>query len=94
MSIFELASIVGAKNIPSFSKDYIYRVRAWLPKLPLPVSAQPVTLESIPHINRYAPASVARQSPEELRTECTESDLTIECEVIEDAGITVITRKD
>lgn len=47
------------------------------------------------HINYdwYAPANAARQSPEQVRAWCAEDGLTIEREVIEEAGITVIARK-
>ncbi|MBI4375244.1 MAG: class I SAM-dependent methyltransferase [Elusimicrobia bacterium] len=47
------------------------------------------------HINYdwYAPANAARQSPEEVRRWCAECDLSIEREVVEDAGITIIARK-
>ena len=47
------------------------------------------------HINYdwYAPANAARQTPEEVRAWCAESGLSIEREVIEEAGITVIARK-
>ena len=51
--------------------------------------------EAMNHINYdwYAPANAARQSPEEVRAWCAEAGLTIEREVIEPAGITVIAKK-
>jgi SAM-dependent methyltransferase len=54
-----------------------------------------LTLDEMNHINYdwYAPANAARQSPEEVRSWCAEFGLAIEREVIEDAGITVIARK-
>lgn len=47
------------------------------------------------HINYdwYAPANAHRQSPEEVREWCAECGLSIEREVVEEAGITVIARK-
>ena len=47
------------------------------------------------HINYdwYAPANAARQTAEEVRAWCTEFGLSIEREVVEEAGITVIARK-
>jgi arsenite methyltransferase len=57
---------------------------------------QELSFDEMNHINFdwYAPANAARQSPEEVRAWCAESDLTVEREVIEDAGITVIARKN
>ncbi|WP_284734598.1 class I SAM-dependent methyltransferase [Sphingosinicella terrae] len=51
--------------------------------------------EEMNHINYdwYAPANAARQTPEEVRAWCAEAGLSIEREVVEDAGITVIARK-
>lgn len=48
------------------------------------------------HINYdwYAPANCARQTPEEIREWCAEGGLKIEREVIENAGITIIARKE
>jgi len=55
-----------------------------------------LSFDEMNHINFdwYAPANAARQSPEEVRAWCAESDLTVEREAIEDAGITIIARKD
>ncbi len=55
-----------------------------------------LTFEEMNHINFdwYAPANAYRQSPEEVRTWCAEAGLIIEREVVEDAGITVIARKE
>lgn len=55
-----------------------------------------LSFDEMNHINFdwYAPANAARQSPEEVRAWCAESGLTVEREVVEDAGITVIARKD
>ena len=55
-----------------------------------------LSFDEMNHINFdwYAPANAARQSPEEVRAWCAESGLTVEREVIEDAGITIIARKD
>jgi arsenite methyltransferase len=55
-----------------------------------------LNFDEMNHINFdwYAPANAARQSPEEVRAWCAESGLTIEREVVEEAGITVIARKD
>ncbi len=55
-----------------------------------------LSFDEMNHINFdwYAPANAARQSPEEVRTWCAESGLTVEREVVEDAGITIIARKD
>lgn len=55
-----------------------------------------LSFDEMNHINFdwYAPANAARQSPEEVRDWCAESGLTIEREVVEEAGITVIARKD
>ena len=55
-----------------------------------------LSFDEMNHINFdwYAPANAARQSPEEVRTWCDESGLTVEREVVEDAGITIIARKD
>ena len=54
-----------------------------------------LTFDEMNHINFdwYAPTNAHRQSPEEVRAWCTAAGLTIEREVVEDAGITVIARK-
>ena len=54
-----------------------------------------LTFDEMNHINFdwYAPANAQRQSIEEVRAWCTEAGLEIEREVIEDAGITIIARK-
>lgn len=54
-----------------------------------------LSFDEMNHINFdwYAPANAARQSPEEVRAWCAESGLTVEREVVEDAGITIIARK-
>jgi arsenite methyltransferase len=41
----------------------------------------------------YAPKNSYRQSPEEVRAWCAQAGLTIEREVVEDAGITIIAKK-
>lgn len=53
------------------------------------------SLDEMNHINFdwYAPANAARQSPEEVRSWCAEAGLTVEREVVEDAGITIVARK-
>jgi len=53
------------------------------------------SFEEMNHINYdwYAPANAARQTPEEVRGWCAECGLSIEREVVEDAGITIIARK-
>jgi arsenite methyltransferase len=55
-----------------------------------------LSFDEMNHINFdwYAPANAARQSPEEVRTWCAEAGLTVEREVVEDAGITIIARKN
>jgi arsenite methyltransferase len=55
-----------------------------------------LSFDEMNHINFdwYAPMNAARQSPEEVRAWCAESGLTVEREVVEDAGITIIARKD
>ena len=55
-----------------------------------------LTLEEMNHINYdwYAPANCARQTPEEIREWCEEGGLKIEREVVENAGITIIARKE
>lgn len=57
---------------------------------------QDLSFDEMNHINFdwYAPANAARQSPEEVRAWCAESGLTVEREVVEDAGITIIACKD
>ena len=54
------------------------------------------TLDETNHINFdwYAPANAHRQSPEEVRRWCREASLTIEREVIEEAGITIVARRN
>jgi len=54
-----------------------------------------LSFDEMNHINYdwYAPANAARQSPEEVREWCTAGGLVIEREVVEDAGITIISRK-
>jgi len=54
-----------------------------------------LTFDEMNHINFdwYAPAHAHRQSPEEVRRWCADAGLTIEREVVEDAGITVVARK-
>jgi arsenite methyltransferase len=53
------------------------------------------TLEEMNHVNFdwYAPKNSYRQTPEEVRAWCTEAGLAIERERVEEAGITMITRK-
>jgi arsenite methyltransferase len=55
-----------------------------------------LSFDEMNHINFdwYAPANAARQSPEEVRAWCAEAGLMVEREVVEDAGITIIARKD
>jgi SAM-dependent methyltransferase len=54
-----------------------------------------LTFDEMNHVNFdwYAPAHAHRQSPQEVRRWCADAGLTIEREVVEDAGITVIARK-
>lgn len=54
-----------------------------------------LTFDEMNHINFdwYAPANAQRQSIEQVRTWCADAGLEIEREVVEDAGITVIARK-
>lgn len=54
-----------------------------------------LNFDEMNHINFdwYAPANAARQSPEEVRAWCAEAGLVIEREIVEEAGITVIARK-
>jgi SAM-dependent methyltransferase len=53
------------------------------------------TLEEMNHVNFdwYAPKNSHRQTPEEVRAWCVEAGLTIERERVEEAGITIIARK-
>jgi arsenite methyltransferase len=55
-----------------------------------------LSFDEMNHINYdwYAPANAARQTPEEVRLWCSECGLAIEREVIEDAGISIIARKE
>lgn len=55
-----------------------------------------LSFDEMNHINFdwYAPANAARQSPEEVRAWCAESGLTVEREVVEEAGITIIACKE
>jgi SAM-dependent methyltransferase len=54
-----------------------------------------MTLDEMNHINFdwYAPKNAHRQSPDEVRAWCAECGLRIEHERVEEAGITVIARK-
>lgn len=54
-----------------------------------------MSLDEMNHINYdwYAPANAFRQTPEQVRTWCTEVGLVVEREEIEEAGITMIARK-
>lgn len=54
-----------------------------------------MTLDEMNHVNFdwYAPRNAHRQSPEEVREWCVAADLEIEHERVEEAGITVVTRK-
>ena len=54
-----------------------------------------LSFDEMNHINFdwYAPANAFRQSPEEVRAWCEELGLAIEREVVEEAGITMIARK-
>lgn len=55
-----------------------------------------LTFDEMNHINFdwYAPANSHRQSPEEVRRWCADARLTVEREVIEEAGITIVGRKE
>lgn len=55
-----------------------------------------LSFDEMNHINFdwYAPTNAARQSPEEVRKWCAEANLTVEREVVEEAGITIIARKN
>lgn len=54
-----------------------------------------LSFDEMNHINYdwYVPANAHRQSPDEVRVWCAEAGLTVEREVVEDAGITIIARK-
>jgi SAM-dependent methyltransferase len=54
-----------------------------------------LSFEEMNHINFdwYAPANAARHTPEEVQAWCAEAGLTVEREVVQDAGITIIARK-
>lgn len=54
-----------------------------------------LNLEELNHINFdwYAPANAHRQTPEQVREWCATADMQIEREVVEEAGITIIARK-
>ncbi|MFQ5468988.1 MAG: class I SAM-dependent methyltransferase [Gammaproteobacteria bacterium] len=54
-----------------------------------------LSMEEMNHINYdwYAPANAYRQTIEEVRRWCDEAGMIIEREMIEDAGITIIARK-
>ena len=54
-----------------------------------------LSFEEMNHFNYdwYAPKNCSRHTPEELREWCAEGDLTIEREVIENSGITIIAKK-
>jgi SAM-dependent methyltransferase len=53
------------------------------------------SLEEMNHVNFdwYAPKNSFRQTPEEVRAWCSDLNLDIEREVVEEAGITIIARK-
>jgi SAM-dependent methyltransferase len=55
-----------------------------------------LTFEEMNHINFdwYAPANAHRHSPEEVRSWCAAANLTIEREVLQEAGITIVARKN
>jgi SAM-dependent methyltransferase len=54
-----------------------------------------LTFEEMHHINFdwYTPVHAHRQSPDDVRRWCAEACLSIEREVVEDAGITVVARR-
>lgn len=54
------------------------------------------TLDEMNHVNFdwYAPKNAHRQTPEEVRAWCAQAGLAIERERVEEAGITVIARKE
>jgi SAM-dependent methyltransferase len=54
-----------------------------------------LTFDEMHHINYdwFAPANAHRQSPEEVRAWCTEADLEVERENVQESGITIIARK-
>ena len=54
-----------------------------------------LSFDEMNHINFdwYAPANAFRQSPEEVRRWCADAGLEIEREVVQEAGITVVSRK-
>lgn len=55
-----------------------------------------LSLEEMNHINFdwYAPANAHRQTPAEVNKWCSDAGLSVEREVVEPAGITIIARKD
>jgi len=55
-----------------------------------------LSFDELNHINYdwYAPANAHRQTPDEVRAWCEEGGLTVEHEHIEEAGITMIVRKN
>lgn len=55
-----------------------------------------LSFDELNHINYdwYAPANAHRQTPEQVRAWCAEAGLEIEREHVEDAGITVIARRE
>ena len=54
-----------------------------------------MSFDEMNHINYdwYAPANAARQTPEEVRSWCTEFGLEVEREDVQDAGITIVARR-
>jgi arsenite methyltransferase len=55
-----------------------------------------LSLEEMNHINFdwYAPRNAFRQTPDEVRAWCCRAGLEIERDTMEEAGITVIARKE
>jgi hypothetical protein len=54
-----------------------------------------MSLDEMNHINFdwFAPKNAHRQSADEVRTWCEELKLSIERDVVEEAGITIVARK-
>lgn len=92
-AVIEVSEDIELLNIPAGRYD-VQRLFYW--HVAKAFHHPDLSFDELNHINYdwYAPANAHRQTPEEVRAWCAEAGLVIEHEHVEEAGITVIARRE